>query len=321
MASDFDRWCYFNDDPVADPSALALMALSREVASSGIKVMLAGDGADEILGGYNAYLRFVAADHLRKTGPLHWVFGRLFAERDPRLSDYLSSDTLHYRGTSNITSADLRAAVLEAQPAVSSPPVEAVNSGLRPGAFRTALLIDQQVRLPNDVLPRTDRATMAYSVESRVPYLDRAVVEAAAKLPSRELITIVPPRTKALLKRVATRRVPPAGVYRRKIGFDLPVADWLRSDFRDRIEHWLTKRMIDGLSYAGLAQTYAKLGAGQFDLAPLVWAWLCLEQWHDAWTKGNAVPLQPVRSDSTSAPALFRNPWPPSAPAPRAAIH
>jgi asparagine synthetase B (glutamine-hydrolysing) len=161
--------------------------------------------------------------------------------------------------------------------------------------LREAMLFDQAVRLPNDVLSRTDRATMAASLEARVPFLDRTVVELANALPGRWCVRQVPRfQGKWLLKRVAARHVPPSVVYRPKLGFELPMDAWLHDDFRDRIHALLDERAIPELDYAYLRQTYANPGAWKKRWAALIWAWLVLEQWHRLWIRGEAEPVRPT---------------------------
>src|SRR5207247_601933 len=96
--------------------------------------------------------------------------------------------------------------------------------------LRQALVMDQTFRLPNDLLMRTDRATMAWSLETRVPFLDRRVVELGNGLADRDTVRLLPFATKPALKALAERRLPRRIVRARKLGFDLPLAEWLRTD-------------------------------------------------------------------------------------------
>jgi asparagine synthase (glutamine-hydrolysing) len=291
----FDDWCFFNDDPVADPSALALMLLTEHAREHGMKVMLAGEGADEIFGGYYSYLRYGTYAALRQV-PLAiggaGILGRRMAGVD---ADYLRSlGNLRFFGSAHVLVARDRAGLF------STPLLNAIHewedASFRPrargiSAPRSAMLFDQETRLPNDLLPRTDRATMAYSIEARVPYLDRRVVELANSLPPGFDARLLPPRGKVLLKRLAARQVPKDVIYRRKRGFNLPVSAWLQKDFRERIEGFLHERAFDFLDYRYLRTLYERAPDSH---AALLWAWLVLEQWQRLWLAGEARPARPA---------------------------
>jgi asparagine synthase (glutamine-hydrolysing) len=168
------------------------------------------------------------------------------------------------------------------------------------------MVFDQRTRLPNDLLPRTDRATMAHSLEARVPYLDRAVVELANGLPEHECVRLLPPLGKPMLKRVAARRVPKNVIYRHKRGFNMPVERWLTLDFRDRISGFLRERRIEPLDYDYVRALYDEHNYGR-SRAALLWAWLVLEQWHRLWIDGDALPPPPsVVSDIAALRLLDR---------------
>jgi asparagine synthase (glutamine-hydrolysing) len=294
--SRLDDWSYFNDDPVADPSALALMLLTEHAREGGMKVMLAGEGADELFGGYSSYRRYDAYARLRRLGippAVRRLLGKFGRGVD---RDYLDSfDDLRFFGSAHVMLEPDRRELLPAGAVSASPswlqrPV-AHSDATDP--IRAAMLFDQAVRLPNDLLPRTDRATMAYSLEARVPYLDRRVVELANRLRPRDSIRLVPPRGKWLLKRIAARRVPRKAVYRHKRGFAVPVEDWLTHDFSEHISAFLDDRRIEPLNYDYLAQVRREHDAGRHR-AELLWAWLVLEQWYRLWIGGEAVPHTPA---------------------------
>jgi asparagine synthase (glutamine-hydrolysing) len=173
-------------------------------------------------------------------------------------------------------------------------------------AVRSAMIFDQEVRLPNDLLPRTDRATMAFSLEARVPYLDRRVVELANGLSPADCVRLLPPTSKRLLKRIAAKHVPRGVVYRRKRGFNLPVEQWLTLDFGARIDRFLREQTIDALNYDYLRSVYAEHTRGHHRAA-LLWAWVVLEQWYRLWIEGEAVPNIPaVVSDRDAYELLLR---------------
>jgi asparagine synthase (glutamine-hydrolysing) len=293
----FDDWCYFNDDPVSDPSALALMLITEHAREHGMKVMLAGEGADELFGGYHSYIRLSAYSRLSRL-PLKGPAAALLRMRARGVDrDYLSSlDDLHFFGSAHVLQARDRRHLFNGAMSASIGSWERrafPQCPTRGSVARSAMLFDQVTRLPNDLLPRTDRATMAYSLEARVPYLDRRVVELANGLSQSDSVRLVPPSGKPLLKRIAARHVPRRVVYRHKRGFNLPVERWLTIDFRDRIESFLRERRISELDYDYIRSVYDIHTHGEHQAA-LLWAWLVLEQWHRLWIDGEAVPCRPA---------------------------
>ena len=292
----FEDWAYFNDDPVSDPSALALMLLSEHARGHGMKVMLAGEGSDELFGGYNAYQRFALFARAARL-PGAAAAGRVAARRaGGRNGDYLATlGDLRYLGTAHTLDAASRHGLFAPELLagwVNRQAAEYASFGAG-DPLRRAMLADQRVRLSDDLLPRTDRATMALSLEARVPFLDRQVVELANSLPTRWCVRLAPPQGKWLLKRVAERFVPREVIYRSKRGFDLPLQQWLSTRFRERIGEYLEERRLPGVSYPFLRRTYAACAGGSGGATAVVWQWLVLEEWHRHWVEGAAVPAAP----------------------------
>ena len=302
----FDDWCFFNDDPIADPSALALMLLTEHAQSLGMKVMIAGEGADELFGGYPSYLRYKLYTFAGRVPLMSYVgrlLGMLGSTRD-RDRDYLTTlQHVRFRGSAHVLHDTDRYALFTGETAAMLDDWAATAFPEQPGNLgpaRSAMIFDQNVRLPNDLLPRTDRATMAYSIEARVPFLDRRVVELANRLSDRACVRILPPERKALLKRIAASKVPRSTVYRKKRGFNLPVEAWLRNDFAERVSSFLADQSICDLDYGFLRSVYRDHAAGHHR-ADLLWAWLVLEAWYRLWIKGEANrPAPPVISDRTA---------------------
>ena len=166
----FNRWSILNDDPVSDPSAYALLLLSDFAKSKGFKVLLAGDGADELFGGYNAHTRFIWAKRLRK------FFGKLLSisflsSRDPRLYDYMIMNNFSYLGAAHASDTRLISDILVSKNNKLQIFDENKN---KIGLYNSNkwLQRDLEIRLPCDILNRTDRATMGASIEARVQFLD-----------------------------------------------------------------------------------------------------------------------------------------------------
>jgi asparagine synthase (glutamine-hydrolysing) len=239
-------WCL--DEPLADLSALGFEALSR-LASEHVTVALAGQGADELLGGYKKHR---AASLLgawkslpapmRETGAGLAVRGpkrfrhaaRVLAAPDPaerliamsgRLGGGLRQSVYHgpLRGKDGTAALD---AVREALAGIPDEPLAAT------------LHLDAQLALPDMMLHYFDRASMAHSLEVRVPFLDHHVVEYCARIPADLKVRRL--QTKHILKRAATGIVPDRIIHKRKLGFFRgSTQGWLQAQLRDNIPELL----------------------------------------------------------------------------------
>ena len=308
MLDGLDSWSFFNDDPVADPSALPLMLLCEHARANGRKVMLAGEGADELFGGYNSYVRYSALKNIGQlTQFLSLDWFQRFLPVGGRTLDYLGSErAMSFLGTAHTSSLVERESILNSECTggarepyrLLDAVVQEFYSRGRPSDLRSAMLVDQSIRLPNDLLARTDRASMAWSLEARVPFLDRSVAETANRLSDRECLTVFPRSTKKLLKRVAARYVPEHVIYRPKCGFDLPLADWFRGSMRPLVESNLEKRALGFLNYSALRKFWDSHLRGDSVNMNVLWAWSMLEVWANRWIKSDQLQLQsPLQGD------------------------
>ncbi|MGE5206731.1 MAG: asparagine synthase-related protein, partial [Chlamydiota bacterium] len=284
----FDDWAYYNDDPVSDPSALALMMLARQARAQGMKVMLSGEGGDELFAGYNSYLRFLAWRRLGKVPGARALCRLVSPLLAGRSADYLQAAPGEFLGSGHLTTARLRAQLL-LPGAGGALPTSGANSTLR-----EALIFDQALRLGDDILPRTDRATMAVSLEGRVPFLDSGLVELANSLPDACCVHPLLPLGKRVLKKIVRRHLGLWPAYRPKRGFDLPLRAWLLKDLRPLAREKLEGRAIPQLNYGCLRRCYAGCAAGNGSYVPMLWAWLTLERWHSAWICGKAEARGPA---------------------------
>jgi asparagine synthase (glutamine-hydrolysing) len=142
--------------------------------------------------------------------------------------------------------------------------------------------IDTRLYLPADLLAKTDRMSMAHSLEARVPFLDRAVVELARRIPSR--LRLRRGRTKYLLRRAMEGRLPAAVLQQRKLGFNLPLAGWLAGELRDFVRDELAPARLrrQGLfepeAVERLVRAHVRREA---DHSRAIWALLFFVVWHD----------------------------------------
>src|SRR6266540_612912 len=243
------------EQPLADAAAIPLWYLCRAVASE-VKVALAGDGGDEVFGGYSRYAWDPVAARLRALGPL----GRLIPERGGRKSVVRRASKLlrhaakpeaaRYLSWFALMDGDARAHVFERLFADAP-------GGLSPRA--RLQWVDLHSFVPDDLMLKADKLSMAWSLELRVPLLDHRVVEAGLALPDREKVRGV--RTKVAIRRLVEGRLGTSIARRPKQGFDPPVERWLEGELRDLAGDALAD--LDGLverraaERAGPAQRYA----------------------------------------------------------------
>ncbi len=266
-----DQWPLVMDDAVANPSTVLLYAISNFARENGHKVLLAGEGADEMFAGYHQQWRFNIARKLYPVGRFApcipgWI--ERLAPHKTRLihAARMATQRCAFHGTSTIFEPH----TLEKTFAVAPRPAP------RARTLHDALQLDQKYRLPDDMLTAADRATMHASVEARVPFVTREVANFAASLPDHMLISGF--TQKVLLRRVARNHVPATCIDRRKVGFDLPLSRWFRTTLRDR---------LFGAMWNSWQKDYFRPGAlekvvdwhmsGKADLPDKLWAFMLLE--------------------------------------------
>ncbi|WP_433075908.1 asparagine synthase (glutamine-hydrolyzing) [Dactylosporangium sp. CA-052675] len=227
------------DDPVADPAVVPLYFLCRTAARD-VTVVLSGEGADELFGGYEIYREPAALapvaglpDPVRRG--LRAVAGVL--PEGVRGKSFLERATTpigeRYYGNARIFGPAEKARLMRgpADPHTTvTGPLYAAAAGL--DDVSAMQYVDLHTWLPGDILTKADRMSMAHSLELRVPFLDRAVYAAAAALPPE--LKVSPHATKHALREAVRGLVPDAVVTRRKLGFPTPTRVWLRG----RVGEW-----------------------------------------------------------------------------------
>jgi asparagine synthase (glutamine-hydrolysing) len=291
------------DEPFADSSALPTYLVS-ELASREVKVALSGEGGDELFGGYQTY----AADLLApRIGPLAHRL-RPLVERLPSSSARASFDyrakrfarAAHlpplerHHGWKEIFSADARAELVAAGAASTWDPVGVLRARYdeTAGAEELARLqdVDLGVYLVDDLLVKTDRASMAHSLEARVPYLDTVVAELALALPSRMKVRGL--AKKRLLRRAVAPLLPRSVVHGRKRGFSIPAAAWLRGELEPVAREILSSAALREQGFFR-PETVGRLlddhVSGRQDLSRQLWGLLCFALWHEQAARRTAI--------------------------------
>ncbi|HEX4561911.1 MAG TPA: asparagine synthase (glutamine-hydrolyzing) [Gemmatimonadales bacterium] len=269
-------------EPVGDPAILPTYLLA-EAARSDVKVVLSGEGADELFGGYPTHLGHRAAG----------IYGRLPAPIRALLAGAVrrwptspGKVTIEFLLKQFVGSADRP--LLERHAAwfgALGPTPDAVGTfGELLRAFPAAPELDQVLwldfltYLPDNLLVKVDRGTMLASIEARAPFLDREVLELVLPVPAARKVRGW--ETKAILKEAARDLVPAYVIDRRKRGLSVPVASWLNGALRDRADRYFAAPRFGGERVTAL---WAEHRQGRSNHARKLWPVLMAELWADRW--------------------------------------
>jgi asparagine synthase (glutamine-hydrolysing) len=299
------------DDPIADSSIFPTYFLSR-LARRHVTVSLSGDGGDELFGGYETYVAAALERryHMLPAPLRRRVIEPLAARLRPRaekkgtvnkvirFAEGLRNPSTagHARWRMYMSPDDARAVLTaDAAAAMSRPLDEHVQclyaEAQSRGRLDRELYTDFFSFLADDILPKVDRMSMAVSLETRVPYLDREMVELAFRIPER--LKIRDGQTKWILKKVAERHLPRAVVYRRKEGFSAPLKHWIRTSHRALMDDLLNDGEIvrQGLfRVEEIRRLKREHLAGERNHAHILWSLMLFQGWQRRWLEGDATP-------------------------------
>ena len=301
------------EEPVCEPPAIALYYVSK-LARQYVKVLISGEGGDEAFAGYENFRNIFWFESIKKLfGPLQNVTGRVMSQlgrmihsrvlqmygprMGVRFEDYYLSRTSTPFGYFTKDSSSLYTdGMAQTVDKIFSASVtqKYLAHAARYGLLEKMLYVDTKTWLPDDLLIKADRMTMANSVELRVPFLDHKVLEFAARLPRNQKVRGW--KMKYLAKKALSGYVPDEILHRKKAGFPIPYESWMRSSLRS----WISDLLLD---QKALSRGYFKRaaveelikrsisGAGYpKDLFSLV----VLEMWHRTFVDQRNSELQPV---------------------------
>jgi len=241
-----EEFAYYSDEPSADAGALPVWFLSK-LCKRKTTVALSGEGADELFGGYLTYRADRMARVLRKFPRAILSLGLAAIHRWPVSDEKMGFDykatrllegclmqpeRAHAYWNGTFAKNDLKRLVSEAMPDSLAEILGQIDN-LPPVNDDLAryLWLDQKYYLADDILTKSDRMSMAHSVEVRPPFLDHRIVEFAASLPTS--LKIQGTRQKVVLKQLMSDKLPQAILQRKKTGFDIPAHEWLRGPLRN----------------------------------------------------------------------------------------
>ncbi|HET7710977.1 MAG TPA: asparagine synthase C-terminal domain-containing protein, partial [Thermoanaerobaculia bacterium] len=281
-------------EPIADPAILPTVLLAQE-ARERVKVILSGEGADELFGGYPTYLGHKLAPHFER---LPAGVRRIIRSAVSRLPVSSKKVTVEYLLKRFVTDAErswldrhliwfgtgLSDAALRMDGS-TLPDLPRAAGGRDP--LTAAMLVDYRSYLRDNLLVKVDRATMLSSVEARAPYLDRDLTRFALSLPSSLRVRGL--TTKWVLKKAAEKWLPREVIYRRKRGLSVPIAGWINGSLREEVDRLLTPERLEGVgiepSYvANLLRDHRE---GRANHARPLWAVVMLQYWRERWLERN----------------------------------
>lgn len=273
-------------EPVGDPAILPTYLLA-EAAREHVKVVLSGEGADELFGGYPTYLGHEAAGFYRRLPArlrraLRWAIDRLPTSTGKVTLEFLLKQFAAAAELPPLERHLTWFGALGPGPGREGavPALAALLAGFpEDDPLNRILWLDFLTYLPDNLLVKVDRGTMLASVEARAPYLDREVLELVLPAPSRLKVRGL--ATKVILKQAARGLVPRGVIRRRKRGLSVPVARWLARGLAPLAERrFAAPRLFPG---AGLAQLFAEHRTGRRNHARKLWPLLMAELWAERW--------------------------------------
>jgi asparagine synthase (glutamine-hydrolysing) len=244
------------EEPVCDPPAVSLHYVAK-LARQHVKVLLSGEGGDEVFGGYNDYRNFQLLERVKRgihpmESVLSWALkaanhfrplqkaGKFASFVTTPLPDYYYSRVASPFSYFNRSKAELYTPSFQ-EAVCSNRSVEVIRNFFGKVKNQPALnqmqYLDIKTTLPNDLLVKADRITMCNSLELRVPFLDHVMLEFATGLPTDYMVKGL--ATKRILKRAFKKRIPTEIIRRKKAGFPIPIQRWVQNELSEQVRDLL----------------------------------------------------------------------------------
>jgi asparagine synthase (glutamine-hydrolysing) len=285
VLDDIPRLTRMRDAPIGEPSDIPIYRLSIE-ASKCVKMVLTGEGSDEVMGGYprHVFERF-ASRYQKMVGPLlHQALVGSIVDRLPYSQRRLQilGAAFGVRDEKERMARWVGALVREEQARLCPLPLPPLlDLGIetkKNSALRKILAFDQSSWLPDNLLERGDRMTMAASIEARLPFLDAKLVEFVSRLPDHYRVRGM--RTKSILRQAMKNVLPAEILTRPKVGFRVPTNEWFRGEWRHAImdalaaPNSLTRTFLDRGAMSKLLGEHIE---GRRNHEKLIWSLFTLE--------------------------------------------
>lgn len=300
------------DEPFADSSQIPTHLVSA-LTRKHVTVALSGDGGDELFSGYNRYqwaetvwkpLSW-APSAIRRTGAaairslpqsfydalLAYAPGiggmKQIGHKAHRVADVISVHSIDAAYRRLVSHTDTPEQFVRSAREASGPAWDENLLSLIPDPIDRMRYLDMRTYLPDDILTKVDRASMATALEVRVPFLDHRLVEWVWRLPAN--LNARAPHPKYLLRKVLARYVPPALSERPKMGFGVPLGDWMRGPLREWAEDLLSQKSLAGspLRTEPVRKAWDAHIRGSNNHQYLLWNILTLQAWQREWASAN----------------------------------
>jgi asparagine synthase (glutamine-hydrolysing) len=318
VADNLENIVGYFDEPFADPSLVPTFFVS-ELARQQVTVAIAGDGGDEVFAGYEKYTTDATENRLRNKFPTFvrkHVFPKLSdllsnsnakvfrkgkslltsLSQEPAMGFYTTNSQIDDRQWQKLAKQDVKDKLGDYHP--SKITIDAYEKSDGPDHLAKILYTDMKTYLPGGILVKVDRMSMANSLEVRAPLLDREVVEFAATLPSK--MKFKNGEKKHILKEAFKPMLPEGILYRKKMGFSVPLASWFRHEIKELAQRHLIDQ-AQGLksifNHGYITTLWNEHQSGRADHSALLWSMLMFEMW---WVK-YASPQQVTTSQEQAA--------------------
>jgi asparagine synthase (glutamine-hydrolysing) len=300
----FDKLMHHMDDPIGDFSIFPTYLVSQH-ARKNVTVALSGDGGDELFGGYETYVadqmacKYAYVPEVLRKKLIEPLIRSLkprpakkgLANKALRFVEGLEhpEDLSHARWRIFTGNGSRRTLFTpDALTELNNPEESHIHKLFQQAGDRDplnrSLYVDLKSYLCDNCLVKIDRMSMAVSLESRVPLLDKDLVELAFQIPGN--LKVANGKTKVLLKRVAARHVPRECVYRPKEGFSIPIKNWLKTDLFTLLQDLLDKNTIkhEGLFQSNtVEQLKQEHFAGIVNHSHILWSLMVFQAWKKMW--------------------------------------
>lgn len=315
-----EEFAYYSDEPNADAGALPVWFLSK-LSKKNATVVLSGEGADELFGGYLTYRATQLAESMRRlpsfalrlalSGVRHWPVSDEKISFEYKLKRFLEgcqmpAEQAHIYWNGTFSDAEKHGLLHEALGNTLDGILAELREMRRSGdPLAPYLWFDQKYYLPDDILTKTDRMSMAHAVEVRPAFLDHRIVEFAAGLPAD--LKIRGSQQKFVLRQLMKHKLPSSILRREKIGFDIPAHEWLRGPLRPLLLDTLEKGASEHAGIfrlSGIETCVRKHLERRANLGYHLWGLMILFLWMRRWriqaTSVSAVERKATESVLTS---------------------
>jgi asparagine synthase (glutamine-hydrolysing) len=308
VADNIERIVAYFDEPFADPSLVPTYFVS-ELARQQVTVAIAGDGGDEVFAGYEKYTTDATENRLRNRFPealRKHVFPRLAdvlakgnatifrkgkslltsLSQDPAMGFYTTNSQIDQRQWDLLASDNLKNKLGDYHPSTIT--VDAYNKADGPDHLSRILYTDMKTYLPGGILVKVDRMSMANSLEVRAPILDTNMVEFAATVPSD--FKFKDGEKKHILKEAFKPLLPDDILYRKKMGFSVPLDSWFRHEIKDLAKRYLIdspKGLQQIFNQESVEKLWQEHQDNKANHGTVLWSMLMFEMWWNTYMADN----------------------------------